>query len=408
MKKAVITVAVLMGLAATSVAWAAEDDEPKLGCWKAAIWDLDSDGYAAYDAPANQREFMAPIAGTNMHCPKGWVRFRGDCDDTRDDVHPRQPETYGNLRDDNCDGRIDEPAIVAYPDGNGNWKHGFSLHVLAHHEAVLDAWERVEGKNGELALRVTAVSLDDTEKERDLGRVTVTALDWNGEAYETKIDVAGLDPFTVYRVRVQFEERVDTPAGPMWVAVGQESGWHTTMTTSDVYTINKARVGIVLQALYEASRSELGEVGYKGDLDIDGLRYGADWGESWCSEFYSYAASTELANMGHQPFVSKIINYFEDYGTFMETPGGEAPMFFGQPGDYLAEDTNGDGKKNHSAMFLAYDRFLDVYWTVDGNTNGSSDIGGPYASRRGGNEAFVRTRSVDNVAGWGRLDASML
>lgn len=73
--------------------------------------DLDGDGYVA--------------AGCVNTGDTGW--FAGnDCDDTRPNIHPNQPESPNGI-DDNCDGRVDEDLVFPaptvapmYPDADGD------------------------------------------------------------------------------------------------------------------------------------------------------------------------------------------------------------------------------------------------------------------------------------------------
>lgn len=59
-------------------------------------------------------------------------------------------------------------------------------------------------------------------------------------------------------------------------------------------------------------------------------------------------------------------------------------------------------------MFLEYEPARDMVWSVEGNVSGLSDIGGPNASRAGGNEARVVERRSSTVGGWGMIKSSMI
>ncbi len=93
---------------------AAEDDfDFVYGCQPQTYWrDLDGDGYGRDSAP------LIHCAGS---APAGYAANGGDCDDNRDTTYPGATE-YCNLRDDDCDGEIDDDALplTQYPDGDGD------------------------------------------------------------------------------------------------------------------------------------------------------------------------------------------------------------------------------------------------------------------------------------------------
>ena len=80
----------------------------------APVWypDRDGDGFGADDAPVRA-----------CQAPPGALPVGGDCDDATTLVNPAQAEAC-NGRDDNCDGRIDEPGAADevdwYPDRDGD------------------------------------------------------------------------------------------------------------------------------------------------------------------------------------------------------------------------------------------------------------------------------------------------
>lgn len=87
------------------------------GCEGASYFlDFDADGYGRTDAPRTDCAGAAPA----MHAAAS-----GDCDDTRDTVHPGATELC-NQRDDDCDTEIDEDAIPIplYPDGDEDGYYG--------------------------------------------------------------------------------------------------------------------------------------------------------------------------------------------------------------------------------------------------------------------------------------------
>lgn len=74
--------------------------------------DFDGDGHGRASLP---RLFCAGTA------PEGYAPFGDDCDDNRDTTYPGATE-FCNLRDDDCDGEVDDDAIPLeqYPDADGD------------------------------------------------------------------------------------------------------------------------------------------------------------------------------------------------------------------------------------------------------------------------------------------------
>lgn len=78
--------------------------------------DIDGDDYGRDDAARTDCAGQPPV---------DHAIASGDCDDTRDTVHPGATELC-NQRDDDCDGELDEDAIPIplYPDGDGDGYYG--------------------------------------------------------------------------------------------------------------------------------------------------------------------------------------------------------------------------------------------------------------------------------------------
>ncbi len=61
-------------------------------------------------------------------------------------------------------------------------------------------------------------------------------------------------------------------------------------------------------------------------------------------------------------------------------------------------------------MFLAYDTFLDRFWTLEGNSDLQVGVD-PYSvlgsSRHNGNEVTIDNIRTTTVAGWGHLTSAM-
>ncbi len=192
--------------------------------------------------------------------------------------------------------------------------------------------------------------------------------------------------------------------------MGELSGWFYGMTEG-VTALADAREDLVHTALYQVYRGQLGDIGYHGTDALDGTDFGAEMGESWCSEFYSSALGT-ITGIGSKAGVSGIRDWFEafddgaDHDLDIDNSNRALVRWFAQPGDYLAEDTDLDGDINHSAMFLAWDAGTGEIITLDGNTSGRSDLDS--GTGRGGDEASLRRRDPAVILGWGWLAKGML
>jgi hypothetical protein len=73
------------------------------------------------------------VWGTLLGCasdapPTGYAATDGDCDENDETVHPGATEVC-NMKDDNCNGQIDEgaPPVVMWPDGDGDGYYTYQL-----------------------------------------------------------------------------------------------------------------------------------------------------------------------------------------------------------------------------------------------------------------------------------------
>ncbi len=172
------------------------------------------------------------------------------------------------------------------------------------------------------------------------------------------LPVTGLQETTMYRARLN----VYNLNG---VHLGSSSYYYTTTTGDNPKSIIRNRM--VLKGLREFYDSELGLVGKGGTVAVDGTRYGADVGEAWCSEFYSWVGTGYLKNI-------KGISNFNGLMEFFRKAGGlsnrSAIPTVARRGDYLAMDTDEVQGTNHSGMFLAYEKVGkdEFVWTLEGNS----------------------------------------
>jgi hypothetical protein len=378
----------LLGLAATvrratvsaaaAPAAVAVAGEHSMKCYSEEF-DSDGDGYARLseaEAQAASRTFSWSGKG-RVNCPRGYVRFYGDCDDGDPNVNPGKGEVGFNGKDDNCNGVIDEPTFVYYPEGNRNTTYNFRLTVNLNSQAITDHL-------GHLFAEIEYAALRDSGNTSRYGKVRVNQYSRQNNVAHLTLTVG--DSATAYRARVTFFRRLDSG---QFEQVGGRSDWYYTMTDGEIEKTQK-RARMVWKGLAEYGASLDGEVGYRGTADVDGTRYGADSNELWCSEFYSWVTKAWLRGFSRFDTVEEAVDYFRGYDTYFAP--SDVPQW-AAPGDYLALDTNDDGRKNHSAMFLAYEREHDRVWTLEGNS---------------GNKVKVRKRGCDLIIGLGHIARAQL
>jgi len=92
------------------------------GCTATTFYvDLDRDGYGS------------KVWGTLLGCagaapPAGYAATDGDCDENDEKVHPGATDIC-NMKDDDCNGQIDEnaPPVTMWPDGDGDGYYTFQM-----------------------------------------------------------------------------------------------------------------------------------------------------------------------------------------------------------------------------------------------------------------------------------------
>lgn len=347
-------------------------------------FDRDGDGYAGLSAEDAKTAYklIEWDGRLRTNCPSGYVRFVADCNDLDPNVSPGKGERGFNGKDDNCNGVIDEPTFDYYAEGNHNTTYSFRMRVNLNSQALLDQKEA-----GRLYAELQYAKLKDTSNVVTRGKYLVNVFYPQSSSARLNVAVGNSDSATVFRARVAFYRKTD--AGE-FRPIGSRSDWYYTMTNGAMDKTQK-RARIVLKGLKEFSDSLNGLVGYRGREDVDGTRYGADRNEGYCTEFYVWVTKNWLPGVTGNDTWDDMIDFFRDnrsYYSPSEIPARAAP------GDYLPIDSNDDGKKNHSGMFLAYDTSTNRVWTLEGNA---------------GNRVVVKKRALETeIKGLGYLLRSEL
>jgi len=264
--------------------------------------DSDGDGYAGTSA--------STTPATANGCPAGYVTRRGDCDTGNAAVHPRGREVYGDNKDNNCDGSVDEPqfnySLVRAGDSSYPLMHMMSVTI---NDLTSAFW--LTYSFNQVGYRMEITDLDGSPVDGAASTAILPpASSPPASAYRlydasTKtfafftVGVATrLLPHHVYKVRVRLHKISDgTAIGPWSNVYYTVSSGDASDPTSDAEGL---RADMVLLAFHEVGESAYGSVGYRGTVDADGLRYAhkpdgtvgstVDWHNGWCDMFWGWVA----------------------------------------------------------------------------------------------------------------------
>jgi hypothetical protein len=370
-------------LIVTEVVPVAFAEEHSMKCYSEGF-DRDGDGYAGLNAEDARTAYrlIEWDGKLRTNCPSRYVRFVSDCNDLDPNVNPGKGERGFNGRDDNCNGVVDEPTFDYYAEGNHNTTYSFRMRVNLNSQELLDQKEA-----GRLYADVQYARLKDTDNPVTRRKFLVNMFYPQSSAARIDVAVGNSESATVFRARVAFFRRADDG---QFSPIRGWSDWYYTMTDGEMDK-TRTRARIVLKGLKEYSDSLNGVVGYRGTEDVDGTRYGADRNEGFCTEFYVWVTKHWLTGVAGNDTWEDMVDSFKDdhaYYSPSEIPARAAP------GDYLPMDSNDDGKKNHSGMFLAYDTSTKLAWTLEGNI---------------GNKVVVKKRALETeIKGLGHLLRSEL
>lgn len=317
-------------------------------------YDKDGDGYAglnAEDARTAYKMFTWSGKG-RVDCPDGYVRMVSDCNDRDPEMRPNHAEIGFNGHDDDCDGVIDEPTFAL---ARSSTDSKFWLKIEINSQDVID-------HTADLFAQVSYARLDDSENLHQTSNYLVHPA---GQRHVVELAVTDLTPLTVYRAQVTFftldAQGAYEQVGPTMADVD----WHYAVTNGR-NTETCTRFTIIERGFQQLRESQMGLVGYRGTKSIDGTRYGADRNEMWCTEFYVWVTKLNLRRIADVEMWDDAIDYFRDADSLLpasDLDGGAVPA------DYVVMDSDGDGKKNHSGMFLAYESGKSRAWTLEGNSS---------------------------------------
>jgi hypothetical protein len=346
-------------------------------------YDDDRDHYAGDDAVVKK---ISVRHSEKLNCPKGWVRKDGDDKDNDSKIHPRRPEVPNNGKDDNCNGKKDEPEFVYLHENRNRWVTTSSFRVkMKLNDQVLYS----RGRRLHVSLRLKKLNTKPGESTSATTK-TVTNVNLQGQrgTRHATFIVTGLDKESVYRVdRVQFKDA--STNHNLGDSTSDEIPYFT--VTDGTSNQAKRRTAILLRGFKEYGESKMGKVGYYGTEYKDGTKYGARKGELWCSEFYAWVTKPYLEGISRRSSVSSLRRFFRQRNQYKRT--NTDVLARAHPGDYVSMDTDNDKKKDHSGMFLAWESDQNKVWLLEGNTSG--------------NEVNVRDRAPSEVDGLGHISASM-
>lgn len=275
--------------------------------------DPDGDGFAG----ENAREIDASTA-SGCRRKGGVVKAQGiknDCAPNDSSVYMGKSEKPDG-KDNNCNGLIDESRIrysTDLPAQNGPPAVNqilFEVNSSELHERLISSTEDVY-------YRIVFEPLNGRRKFYHPQNAFAEILDKDKyfpsyRYYHLGKDLRyiGLKRFTVYKITIQFHHSMTTrmfqQTEPFYTITGGNS-------YSELSKLERFRLKMGLNGLKQYGDFKLGRVGVNGTEDIDGTRYGAKKGETWCDQFWTWLAVEANNGKGFTGINSdNVPRYFRD------------------------------------------------------------------------------------------------
>lgn len=364
----------VLSLATLSLSTSAHAASGWIDCYE----DIDEDGYAADTSTIIDTVWAPTVSGgfPATHavdaCPAGSAPRAGDCDDTNPTTHPFGGEWSDGL-DDDCDGLVDEPTFA--------WQT-FNPSIHSDTEVVVtysinDAQTHSILDNG----GTVRIAVDYRAVTGNHSGSLLTMVQADSTSTSDTFTLPSLLPGTVYEVEIAAVEFY-SPIFSTWFDIYDvggtplESETFYTMTTGGSAGDDRAEA-VLLAFFHYGIFNNWGLSGYAGWYR-DGMFYGAQATEAWCSEFYDSMVEQVFGDP-HAANIFDLENWFRTTSgaQYLSVEDGlsEDPTLkikFTYPGEWLWWDQGGDTwsqkkSRGHTVMVLGYDAGTDRVTYLSGN-----------------------------------------
>ena len=369
--------------------------------------DPDNDGFAANDA----REISA-FTSIDCKLKKGVVLkpgVKGDCAPNISHIHPGALELADN-QDNNCNELIDE-SVLTYTTSIPAPNTTPALNLL---EATINSQQthRKLINNEDVYFRIKFEPLAGIEQPFYFP--TNGTLKLNSYPYDKqkrKIHIAknftypGLKRFTAYKIRFY----IYSDFARKNLLASSQSHYAITggNTRNPLSKLENKRLKMGLIGLKQVGDSFLGKIGVNGTVNVDGTRFGAEKGGTWCDEFWAWIAKKASNDKGFKDLnPDNVPGYFRDPkrdgmwdlwaqenanripgvdSSYYDDGRGKWGQIFFDP--YLSNPVNAElGDMllgpSHVFMFFSYDPIEEAVYTIEGNVS---------------NKAMVRKHKVASI-----------
>jgi hypothetical protein len=319
-------------------------------------------------------------------------------------IRPHRREA-GNRFDDDCDGRVDELEHTYLPPDYSRLPNSVQVQAQVNDYAAAHTASYVRFDVVPLAAFADLRQL--FAEQVDVSAGCDTHLVGSGSSISVQFEGCEIAPFAVYAIVPHFVGSDGTTRFRSIDATGALSTDFAARTADILYAdtlihgmtptvvepyddYEQVHVYAVNQALYEWSLSQIdGLVGFqkmRPEQKAQGTKYGATYGELWCSEFASWVLDTVTsdADQDYVPHIdheelTSVAAFWEYFGDLPVLPP-DLPSFMGhadaiaaltggiaKPGDYLAMSAGAKGSHSGLLLTLAPQDGQTRVWHVGGN-----------------------------------------